>query len=73
MEGTEKPKRNIRSKIVIHWNHDKSKWWFQLEDKEGIMLVSHEFDTEKECRERIARVKRLFKIRMLKVEIYDGQ
>ena len=69
----EKVKRNIRSKVVIHWNYDKTKWWYQFEDKDGIILCSSEYDTEKECRERIQRIRKVTKNRFMKIEVYSGE
>lgn len=69
----EKPKRVIKSKVVIHWNHDKSKFWFQFEDAEGIIFVSGERDTEAQCRADIQRIKKIAKNRFMKIEVYNGE
>lgn len=69
----EKKKRNIRSKVVIHWNHNKTKWWYQFEDKDGIIFVSAEYDTEHECRQRIQRIRKICKNNFMKIEVYNGE
>lgn len=70
----EKQKRApSRSKVVIHWNFNKTKWWYQIEDTEGIIIMSNEFDSEVQCRDRIKRIRKVTRNRFMKIEVYDGK
>jgi hypothetical protein len=65
--------RTIRSKVVIHWNHDKTKWWFQVEDAFGIIFCSSEYNSQDDVRAVIKRLKKVVSNRFMKIEVYSGE